>query len=105
MAAGEEQVLEALEFDASEVMVEIVEMPLRALDSMHVREAQKMRRAKYTGGGLEKPLQQVVLALLRRVAVARNETNTKNAGKPKEVRLHGVQACPHGYWGVGNTLT
>ena len=97
--------LEALEFDASEVMVEIVEMPLRALDSMHVREAQKMRRAKYTGGNLEKPPQQVVLAVLHGVSVARNETNTKNAGKPKEVRSHAAQACPHGYWGVGNTLT
>ena len=46
VAVGEEQVLEALEFDASEVMVEIVGKPLRAAEGMRVQEAQKMRRAK-----------------------------------------------------------
>ena len=46
MAVGEEQVLEALEFDASEVMVEIVEMPLRAAEGMRVREAQKMQKGE-----------------------------------------------------------
>ena len=56
MAVGEEQVLEALEFDASEVMVEIVGKSLRVAEGMRAREAQKMQRAEYTGGGLEKPL-------------------------------------------------
>jgi len=83
-------------------MVEIVGKPLRAAEGMRAREAKNAKGEVYRRRSGKTALTGL-LALLRGVAVARNDT--KNAENPKETRLHAAQACPHGYWGVGNTLT
>ena len=85
---------EALEFDASEVMAEIVGVPLRAPDSMRAREAEKCKgRSIPEAVWKNRPMSPAAWGI-------RGGNGVKHAGKSGKIRLHGAPARPHKYEGL-----